>query len=358
MSVLDQMDRLASLDPKSMRQLIESFPAFVAGSARVARTLTLAAPARISHIIISGMGGSAIGGDVVRAVTAASLGVPLLVSRDYRLPGFVDSSTLMFASSYSGNTEETLSAYEQARAAGATIICLTSGGKLAALARGHGHPVVQLPAGLPPRAALGYSAIMLFGCLTALGVLPDMNGDFEETVATLNGLVTRYGPGTPESRNQAKVIARSLWGRVVGIYASNGLLDPAAVRWRGQIEENAKNLAFHHLLPEMNHNELVGWQLPEAVLQQIGVVFLRDGEDHPQVQRRLDLTRELVAQKTSVVLEVWAEGTSRLARLFSLICLGDFVSYYLASLNEVDPTPVPVIETLKQKLAPEETPGS
>jgi glucose/mannose-6-phosphate isomerase len=351
LSVLDQMDRLASLDPKSMRQLIEALPTLVAGAARVVRTLSLPAPPCISHIVVSGMGGSAIGGDVVRAVTAASLRVPLLVSRDYRLPGFIDSSTLVVASSYSGNTEETLSSYEQARAAGATIICLTSGGKLAALARDYGHPVIQLPAGLPPRAALGYSAIILFGTLTALGVLPDMAGHFDETVAILNGLVTRYGPGAPESGNQAKIIARSLWGRLVGVYASNALLDPAAVRWRGQIEENAKNLAFHHLLPEMNHNELVGWELPAQVLQQVGVVFLRDRGDHPQVQRRFDFTREIVAQKTSVVHEVWTEGESLLARIFSLICLGDFVSYYLACLNAVDPTPVPVIETLKQKLA-------
>lgn len=350
MSVLDQMDRLAALDPRSMRQLIESWPMLVAGAARAVQTLSLPVPRRISHIVISGMGGSAIGGDVVRAVTASALKVPLLVSRDYRLPGFTDSSTLVMASSYSGNTEETLSSYEQARAAGASILCLTSGGKLAALARDHGHPVIQLPAGLPPRAALGYSAIMMFGCLTAAGVVPDMSAQFDEAVAILNGLVTRCGPGETESRNRAKIIAGSLSGKIVVIYAAKGLLDPAAVRWRGQIEENAKNLAFHHLLPEMNHNELVGWEFPRHVLPQVGVVFLRDRGDHPQVQRRFDLTRESIAQKAGVVHEAWTDGDSLLARIFSLICLGDFVSYYLACLNAVDPTPVPAIEMLKNKL--------
>ena len=350
MSILDQMDRLASLDPQSMLQLIESLPTLVAGAARVAQVLSLPAPPRISQVLVSGMGGSAIGGDVIRAVTADSLKIPFFVCRDYRLPGFIASDTLVFASSYSGNTEETLSAYEQARAAGATIICLTSGGKLASLARTNGHPLIQLPTGLPPRAALGYSSVMLLSALRVLGLVPDMTGPLLETVDLLNGLVARYGPGTPEQSNEAKRIALSVHGRLIAVYASSALMDPAAVRWRGQIEENAKNLAFHHLLPEMNHNELVGWELPDRLLQQIGVVFLRDRADHPQVQRRFDLTKEMIGMRTSVVHEVWSEGESPLARIFSIICLGDFVSFYLACLNSVDPTPVPVIETLKQKL--------
>lgn len=329
---------------------MQSFPAQIAGAAQVAKTLSLQKPAQISKIVISGMGGSAIGGDVIRAASAATLRIPLLVCRDYRLPGYVDASTLVFSSSYSGNTEETLSAYDQARSAGASIICLTSGGKLAALARSHGFPVIQLPAGLPPRAALGYSTVLLIGALSVLGVIPDMTVPLRETVELLNQLVARYGPELPEQKNKAKRIARSLRGRLVAVYAASAILDPAAVRWRGQIEENAKNLAFHHLLPEMNHNELVGWELPIQPLRKVGVVFLRDCEDHPQVQRRFDLTKEMVARRTNVIHEAWSEGESVLARIFSVICLGDFVSLYLACLNSVDPTPVPVIETLKQKL--------
>ncbi|MBZ5498289.1 MAG: bifunctional phosphoglucose/phosphomannose isomerase [Acidobacteriia bacterium] len=350
MPVLDQMDRMAAIDPKSMRHLLQSFPAQVEGAAQMARTLSLPPPPRITCVVIGGMGGSAIGGDVIGAVTSAFLSIPLFVCRDYRLPGFIDASTLVFASSYSGNTEETLSAYEQARTAGAFIICLTSGGKLASEARRHGHPVIQLPAGLPPRAALGYSAVMLLGALSMLGLIPDMTEPLRETVELLNQLVARYGPETDETRNQAKRMARSLHGRLIAVYASSAVLNPVAVRWRGQIEENAKNLAFHHLMPEMNHNELVGWEFPAQLLQQIAVVLLRDRGDHPQVQRRFDLTREILARKTAIVHEVWSEGESLLARIFSAICLGDFVSLYLAFLNAVDPTPVPVIETLKQKL--------
>ncbi len=329
---------------------MQSFPLQVEGAAEVARTLALPRPPGIAGVVVSGMGGSAIGGDVVRAATCTLLRVPLLVCRDYGLPAFVGPDTLVFASSYSGNTEETLEAYGQACAAGAFIICLTSGGRLAELAHSHRHPVIQLPAGLPPRAALGYSAVMLLGALTALGLAPDMAAALRETVELLKKCVVQYGPEMPEHKNPAKTIARSLQGRVVAIYASDAVLGPAAVRWRGQIEENAKNLAFHHLLPEMNHNELVGWQFPPQPLEQIAVVFLRDHRDHPQTQRRFAFTKEILAQKTKIMHEVWSEGDSPLARIFSVICTGDFVSLYLAYLNSVDPTPVPVIETLKQKL--------
>ncbi len=350
MSDLDQLDRLAALDSSSMMGLLQSFPAQIAGAAQVAKTLSIPAFPGIANLVICGMGGSAIGGDVIRAAVAATLRIPMIVVRDYRIPGFVDSSSLVFASSYSGNTEETLSAYEQARTAGAAIICLTSGGKLASLARSHNYPVIQLPAGLPPRAALGYSTALLLGAMSALGLVPDLTSILQETVDLLTRLSLRYGPDESEHNNHAKKIARSLHGRLIAVYASSAILDPAAVRWRGQMEENAKTLAFHHLLPEMNHNELVGWEYPPELLGQIGVIFLRDHGDHPQVQRRFDLTMELVRRKAGVMHEVWSEGDSLLARIFSVVCLGDFVSFYLACLNSVDPTPVPVIETLKQRL--------
>jgi glucose/mannose-6-phosphate isomerase len=337
-----------------MRHLVQSFPLQVEEAIKAVGTLSLTAPPRIGNVIVCGMGGSAIAGDVIRAATADSLRVPLMVCRDYCLPKFIDSSTLVFASSYSGNTEETISAYMQARGANASIVCLTSGGKLASLAQSHRHPVIPLPAGLPPRAALGHSAVRLLGALSVLGLVPDMTETLRETVELLIRLAARYGIEVPEHNNWAKTIARSLRGRLVAVYASSASLEPAAVRWRGQMEENAKNLAFHHLLPEMNHNELVGWQLPDQALQQIGVVLLRDRGDHPQMQRRFDFTKEIVSRKTSVVHEVWSEGQSLLARIFSVIYLGDFVSLYLACLNSVDPTPVSVIEALKKRLGAQE----
>ncbi len=350
MSILDQPDRWRSIDPQSMISLVESFPEQVHSAAQAGRGLSLPTPCEAREMIVTGLGGSAIGGDILRSVTGPQLRIPLIVNRDYILPGYVNVSTLVVACSYSGNTEETLSAYQQARGAGASIVCITSGGKLEALAKSDAVPVLHLPGGLPPRAALGHSLFTLIAAMQAMKIIPDMTEFMSETVELLRRLKGQYGTGNPEGSNPAKSLARSLSGKIVAIYGSNAIMDAAAFRWRSQIAENAKNLAFHHVLPEMNHNELVGWLHPEDVLRHVGVVLLRDKEDHPQIQRRFDLTRELIADRAGAVHEVWSEGNSLLARVMSSIYLGDFVSLYLAYLNNVDPTPVQVIDYFKSRL--------
>ena len=351
MSILDDLNRWERIDPSGMRILLTDFPAQMREAAEAAASLSLPVARRIENIVLAGLGGSAIGGDVIRSVAGDRLGVPFVVSRDYCLPGFAGSATLVIASSYSGNTEETLSAYREARRAGAAIVCVTSGGKLAEMAGNDQFPLVSIPAGLPPRAALGYSTMALLGSLCALGLVAPMRPAMEETVQLLYRLEQKYGLPVPESVNPAKQVARLLHGKIGAIYAASGVLEGAAIRWRGQLEENAKNLALHHLLPEMNHNELVGWDFPASLLRQVAVVLLRDAEEHPQVRRRFDLTREILEQKAGTVYETWSEGESRLARIFSVIYMGDFASLYLAGLNEVDPTPVTVIESLKRRLA-------
>jgi glucose/mannose-6-phosphate isomerase len=351
MSILDQADKWASIDPQSMRSLLESFPEQVMAAAQAGRNVSLPVPGGIRTIIVTGLGGSAIGGDLVRAIAESRLRCPLVVNRNYDLPGFVDDSTLVFACSYSGNTEETLSAYEQARRAKASIVCITSGGKLETMATANGHPVLRMPGGLPPRAALGHSLIALLAAMQAMRFMPDMSESIQETIELLKTLKDRYGADNPESFNPAKKLANSLCGKVVTIYGSNGIMESAAYRWRSQIAENAKNLASHHVLPEMNHNELVGWMYPVEVLRKIGVVFLRDKEDHPQIQRRFELTKDLLAGKCGALHEIWSEGKSLLARVLSVIYLGDFVSLYLAYLNNTDPTPVAVIDYLKKNLS-------
>lgn len=350
MSILDNPELWASLDPRAMRSLLESFPEQVEFAADSSRKISLAKPGKISNVVVAGLGGSAMGGDIVRSISESQMQCPLTVNRTYDLPCFVDESTLVFACSYSGNTEETLSAYEQARRAKACIVSITSGGKLEKMAETDGGSVIRLPAGLPPRAALGHSLVALMAGMQALGLMPDMYRDIEESVTGLKALRTLYQTSNPESSNPAKKLARSLYGKIVTIYGSSGIMEAAAYRWRSQIAENAKNLASHHVLPEMNHNELVGWLYPEEVLRKVGVVFLRNKEDHPQIQRRFDLTRELITNKAGAVHEIWSEGTSLLARAFSIIYLGDFVSLYLAYLNKTDPTPVAVIDYLKNSL--------
>lgn len=351
MSILDQPDECASLDPRSMRSLLESFPEQVRTAAEAGRKVTLPVPGAIKAIVVTGLGGSAMGGDLVRSIAESRLPFPLLVNRTYDLPGFVGDSTLVFACSYSGNTEETLCAYDQARRAKASIVCITSGGKLEGMATTNGDPILRLPEGLPPRAALGHSLVALLSAMQAMRIMPDMSESIQETVELLKVLRDRYGAANPETSNPAKKLASSLCGKTVTIYGSSGIMESAAYRWRSQIAENAKNLASHHVLPEMNHNELVGWLHPEETLRKIGVVFLRDKGDHPQIRRRFDLTRELIAGKSGSLHEVWSEGNSPLARALSVVYLGDFVSLYLAYLNNTDPTPVAVIDYLKKNLS-------
>jgi glucose/mannose-6-phosphate isomerase len=351
MPILDQPDYWKSVDPQSMRALLESFPEQVQAAADRCKTLSLLEPKDIKVILITGLGGSAIGGDLARSIAEYQLKIPIIINRNYDLPRFVDSSTLVFACSYSGNTEETLSAYNQSRQAKASIVCITSGGQLENLAKADGYPVVLLPGGLPPRAALGHALITLLSAMQAMKIMPDLSGSVNESILLLQKLRDQYGTQNPESVNPAKQLACSLCGKIVAVYGSNGIMESAAYRWRSQIAENAKNLALHHVLPEMNHNELVGWLHPKEALLNVGVIFLRDKMDHTQTQRRLDLTKSLISEKAGVLHEIWSQGDSLLARVLSVVYLGDFVSLYLAYLNNVDPTPVEAIDYLKKRLS-------
>jgi len=353
LSALDNAKLRAQIDPNAMWSLITDFPDQIETAARNVEHLFL--PPAIgmptpASLVITGLGGSAISGDLVRAAAGNSIKLPLIVNRDYDLPPFVNPSTLVVACSYSGNTEETLSVYAQAKAAGADVVCVTSGGLLAELARGDCRPVVSLPGGLPPRAALGYALTTLLGVLRAKGIISDMSDDIKESVALLRALRKKYRPETTIIDNPAKMLAVDLMDKIVVIYGSSAIMEAAAYRWRSQITENAKNLSFHHALPEMNHNELVGWLRPESGLNKISVVFLRDPEDHPQVRKRFDLTRKVIEGKARVVRVIQSEGKSRLARILSIVYLGDFTSLYIAYLNQVDPTPVKVIDAFKEEL--------
>ena len=353
MSILDDAEQRSKIDPKEMWSLIEAFPDHIDDAERNVEKLSIPPAARrlaTTSIVITGLGGSAISGDLALAAVGGAIKLPLIVNRDYVLPSFVNASTLVIACSYSGNTEETLSVYTRAKAAGADVVCVTSGGLLAEMAERDSFPVVSLPGRLPPRAALGYALTTLLGVLRAKGMIPDMIGDIKETVALLRTLREKYRTETPTAYNPAKQMALEMRDKIVVVYGSSAIMEAAAYRWRSQIAENAKTLAFHHALPEMNHNELVGWLRPETSLKNIGVIFLRDTKDHPQVKKRFDLTREVIESKAGVVREIQSEGKSRLASVLSLVYMGDFTSLYMAYLNRLDPTPVEVIDAFKSKL--------
>ena len=308
-------------------------------------------PGEVRDVAICGMGGSAIAADLVIGAYRERLRVPVTVVRDYYLPGWIGENTLVVLSSYSGSTEETLTCASQALDRNSLCVAVTSGGKLGSHYADEGVPVIPVAPGLQPRAALLWMLIPLVVLFDRLEVLPSMTSDLEEARATVAAAVATLGPDVPEAGNPAKQLARSLQASVPLVWGSE-LTAPIATRWKGQFNENAKVPAYASTLPELDHNEIVGFTGMPAPLSELAqLILLRDERQHRQVQRRFDLTKELIEPHVSRVLSITSEGQSALARSLDLVMLGDYVSLYLALLRAVDPGPVDVIERLKERLA-------
>ncbi len=343
-------EEIFAVDTSNMYNLIKSFPAQITEAVSIGKEAKVKLSARgLENIILSGLGGSAIGGDLLRSYLAGELKIPFLVNRHYTLPAFVGPKSLVVISSYSGDTEEALAAFREALKRKARILCITSGGSLGKLAKTKRRPVIQVPGGLPPRVAIGYSFFPLLLALSKLGVVKSKNREIAETISLLAHKAVEYGIPDPQT-NKALQLAGQLRGRIGVIYSSTERFDSVNTRWRGQVAENAKSLAFGHVLPEMNHNELVGWKMLQEQMREMQVFIIRDKEDHKRVKVRMDITKTILSEHTGRVTEIWSEGTSLLARIFSLVYLGDWMSYYLAILNGVDPMPVHVIDHLKNEL--------
>lgn len=352
MSMLDDLARMRACDPGGMHEHLEGFPDQLREAADVGRGTPLTVRSDgISAVAVVGMGGSAIGGELAAGYLAGSLSVPLSVVRDYSLPAWVGPSTLVYVSSYSGNTEETLSAYAEARERGAKIVCSTTGGEVGLIAAEAGHDVVKVPGGYPPRAALGFGLVPLLFVLGRMGLAPDPAEDVQDAIVTMEAGVRRLGPAVPSAGNEAKELASWFFGRVPVIYGAAPGTSVVANRWCGQFSENSKVVAHRNELPEMNHNEIVGWSGTLTMGGGARVLFLRGEDDHPRVVRRMDITREAIAATGVEVRSAASRGATWLGRLMSLVQLGDFVSFYLAMLAEVDPTPVTPIDRLKRELA-------
>jgi glucose/mannose-6-phosphate isomerase len=303
----------------------------------------------IDAIVICGMGGSGVAGDVLRSVCSADAPVPVVVVKGYSLPAFCGAGSLVFAVSFSGGTEETLAAYTEAVARGCRVVAVSTKGELAALAEADDVAHVAVPDDVPmPRAALGYLAAIPIGALDALGLLPPSSDAVERTSSLLDELSGRVGPDSPVERNEAKSIARWLGGRTPLIWGTEGPAEAAALRWKTQLEENAKVAAFHSVLSELDHNDIEGWAGDDG--GRFAAVVLRHGREHPRMAARVEATLAALAGSGLEGREVRAPGSSLLEILFSLMMLGDFVSVYTAILRGVDPTPVPVLTGLKERL--------
>lgn len=349
--LLDSREAMAEIDPAGMAGLIEDLPRQWREAEEIARAAKIDGVGEPKNIVVLGMGGSAIGGDLVKSLLEPAAKTPIAVNRDYGLPAWVDENTLVVASSYSGNTEETLTAAAEAQRRGAKIVALTTGGQLAQQAEANGWPLIRIPAGLSPRAAIGYSFVPLYVLMERLGVTASVASDLAETAEVLERLKGRYGLDVPVAENPAKQLALALKGKLPLIYGAYGWSATAAYRWKTQINENSKAPAVSNEFPELNHNETVGWEVPAEVTQKIHVVILRDRQDNERVKARIQVTREIIEGRAAGITELWSEGQSAVARLFSLIYPGDFVSLYLALVYRVDPTPVKMIDLLKSRLA-------
>jgi glucose/mannose-6-phosphate isomerase len=305
---------------------------------------------KISNVVMLGMGGSAIGGDIVRRLALAESKLPVWVHRDYGLPAFVDANTLVIASSYSGNTEETLSAFTKALGTRSKKLAITSGGRLKQLAEDNGIPVFVIDYQAPPRAAFPHSFVPLMGIFQKLGLLGDKSADLQEAVDILKKLSRDLIETRPLASNPAKQLAARLQGRVAVVYGAE-ILSEVAQRWKGEFNENSKAWAFFESFPELNHNAVVGYEFPIEAKERIFVLMLRSSALHPRNLLRYEATSRLLTKAGIAYEFVEARGKSALAQVLSLVHLGDYASFYLSILNDVDSTSTDAINFVKQYLA-------
>jgi glucose/mannose-6-phosphate isomerase len=344
---------LKKFDKSNMLGLLLDFPEQCRAAQQVAKGARILFERRdFKRIVFSGLGGSAIGADLVRSYLYFESKVPIQVLREYELPAYVDSSTLVFVTSYSGNTEETLSAYIEAKNKGATLVVISSGGRLKEYAQRDNITFIEIPKGLPPRCALGYLSIIPLCLLAKLGLIKDVQQSINQMISVLEGLKEKsINPRVTQRGNIAKTVAAKLFNKFAIIYSASVHFDVCATRLRGQLNENSKALASSHVFPEMNHNEIVGWQNPKRLFKDLVILMLRDKSMHPRVAKRMEITKDILKKEGIEIIEVWSQGADLLSRIFSLIYIGDFISYYLAILYRIDPTPVERVTYLKDQLA-------
>ncbi|HMD56170.1 MAG TPA: bifunctional phosphoglucose/phosphomannose isomerase [Solirubrobacteraceae bacterium] len=299
-------------------------------------------------LVVAGMGGSAIGGALARAALGDHASRPIFVTRAYGLPTWTTPETMVLCASYSGDTEETLACYESAGALGAKRTVVTTGGRLAEMARSDGVPVIPLPGGFQPRAAVAYMIVTALEVAALCGVGPRLTSEIDVAASHTEQLVAEWGPDAAED-SLAKEVARGLYG-TTPVVAGAGLTAPVANRWKTQINENSKQPCFWNELPELDHNEIVGWEGAKDA-GRFSAVFLDDSDAHPRVKERMDLTERLIAGNAVASFRLETRGQTAIERVISLVLLGDLVSIYLAVLRGTDPGPVRVIDELKAALA-------
>jgi len=325
-----------------MKKLIQDFPHHLADAMHIAQQARLKPGDReIRQVVITGLGGSGIGGTIVSELLSDRCKVPVIVNKGYGLPSFVNRYTLVLVSTYSGNTEETLSALHRADEAQAEIAIITSGGEALAFAKEKECNHIIVPGGNPPRSMLAYSFVQLLKLMSHFGLA---EGELMNEVSQATQLLEENQEAI---RGEGSEIAQFLKGKFPVIYAPDGY-EGVAVRFRQQLNENSKMVGWQGVVPEMNHNELVGWA---GGSDQLGVVFLRNETDDPRIQKRIEINQEIIRRSTAHVLEIWSKGGNRMEQMLYLIHLGDWASFDLSVINRVDVMEIKVIEYLKSELS-------
>lgn len=352
-ALASQLDDLAFVlrhDPAGMYDYTLGFPEQCLLATQIGQSAELQFPTDpIDSVVVTGLGGSAAGGDVTRALFEDAGGVPCIVNRDYGLPAFAGPRTLVFACSYSGNTEETLSAHADATERGSHVVVVTSGGKLAERAQERDQSLFLIPGGQPPRTALGFMLVPVVMAGERLGLLPQQ--PWNAVIEGLHAVAQDMRCDAPSEKNVAKKVAAHLHGKLPILYGLGTWQAMIAQRWKAQINENAKNMAFANAYPELCHNEILGWvQASAQGVDSWVCILLRDGRESQKMQARARVVSELIAP-ICPTHEVFAPGESLLERMLTLSFIGDFVSIYLAALNGVDPENIDWINTLKRELA-------
>ncbi|HNS51878.1 MAG TPA: bifunctional phosphoglucose/phosphomannose isomerase [Anaerolineae bacterium] len=354
MTEYDDLALMRRLDPQDMLGHVARLPEQCRDAWEGARGLDLPPSHRsITRVLVAAMGGSAIGGDLAAAAVANQCRAPILVHRDYGIPAYADPQTLVIACSYSGETEETLSAFEAAHRRGCPLVAVATGGTLARQAAEWGAPLLRVAYQSQPRAALGYLLVSMLGILRAAGAIDDPSPSLDEALGLLEARAPALAPESPLSRNPAKQLAASLAGRVP-LIAGSGALAPVARRWKGQVNENCKGWACFEVLPEMDHNTLAGVHFPAEAVRWFTALFL-----HPEpapgspsrADRRVDLTRQHLQQRGIPCHDVPLPGESPLAQILSAVQLGDYMSCYLAFRYGADPTELDDVVHFKHLMA-------
>jgi len=325
-----------------MNDYINDFSNHLREAIEIANNTTLTPYTKeIRNILICGLGGSGIGGTIVSDIISLKVNIPIAATKDYSIPNFVNEHTLVIANSYSGNTEETLYALEKCQARGAEIAVITSGGKLKTIAEENKYNKIIIPGNQPPRAMFGYAFTELFFMLNHYGIIDDsFKADFDKAICLID-------TEKADIQKQAMDLAKKMYKQTPVIYVAKGF-EGVAVRFRQQLNENSKMLGWHNVVPEMNHNELLGWR---TNVDGLAVVYFRNKCDYDRNQIRMDINKKVISKFTSNITEIWSKGDSLIENSLYHISLGDWVSWYLSEMNNVDAIEIDVIDFLKGELA-------